>query len=66
MEGVDFFILQCTKKMHIVEEDEKEDVWKGQFESRDEVVEGVMYSAIEGISYQYHRCGPVCMLEDKG
>jgi hypothetical protein len=29
MEGVDFFILQCTKKMHIVEEDEREDFGGG-------------------------------------
>jgi hypothetical protein len=28
--------------------------------------ENVRCSAIEGISYRYHRCGPVCMLEDKG
>jgi hypothetical protein len=26
----------------------------------------VRCSAIDGISYRYHCCGPVCMLEDKG
>jgi hypothetical protein len=26
----------------------------------------VRCSAIEGILYQYHRCGPIFMLEDKG
>jgi hypothetical protein len=26
----------------------------------------VTCSTIDGISYQYHRCGPVCMLKDKG
>jgi hypothetical protein len=26
----------------------------------------VRYSTIYCISYQYHRCGTVCMLEDKG
>jgi hypothetical protein len=26
----------------------------------------VRFSAIEGISYRYHHCGPVCMSEDKG
>jgi hypothetical protein len=26
----------------------------------------VRCSAIEGISYQYHRCGPVCMWRIKG
>jgi hypothetical protein len=26
----------------------------------------VRYSAIDGISYRYYRCGTVCVLEDKG
>jgi hypothetical protein len=43
VEGVDFFILQCTKEMHIIEEDEKEDIWGWQFESGDEVVEGFYF-----------------------
>ena len=42
-EGVDFYILQCTKSMYLVEEESVADVWKGVIERSDEVVEGLYY-----------------------
>ncbi|KAG0597044.1 hypothetical protein M758_UG307000 [Ceratodon purpureus] len=41
--GAKFFMLMCTKRMHVVEENGTIDSWGGVFEWDDEVVEGLYY-----------------------
>lgn len=41
--GAKFFVLMCTKRMYVVEENGTTDSWGGVFEQDDEVVEGLYY-----------------------
>ena len=41
--GAKFFVLMCTKRMYVVEENGTTDSWSGVFERDDEVVEGLYY-----------------------
>lgn len=41
--GAEFFILLCTRKMYVVEEELLTDPWGGVVERSDEVVEGLYY-----------------------
>ena len=41
--GAKFFVLMCTKRMYVVEENGTTDSWGGIFERDDEVVEGKYY-----------------------
>jgi hypothetical protein len=43
-EGADFYIVQCTKTMHIVQDVSRKDAWSGKLvEKGDEIVEGLYY-----------------------
>lgn len=41
--GAEFFVLLCTKKMYVVEDEILTDAWGGVVERTDEVVEGLYY-----------------------
>lgn len=41
--GIEFFVLVCTKTMHLIEEDTFTDDWNGITERGDKVVEGLYY-----------------------
>lgn len=41
--GAEFFVLLCTKRMYVVEEETLTDAWGGVVERSDEVVEGLYY-----------------------
>ncbi len=41
--GVDFFILQCVKKLHIIDEDSRPDDFGNSVEKGDEIVIGQYY-----------------------
>lgn len=41
--GAKFFVLICTKRMYVVEEDGATDSWGGVFDRDEEVVEGLYY-----------------------
>jgi hypothetical protein len=43
LEGADFYILQCTKGMHVVQEEKRTDSWGGEYDRGDEVVEGLYF-----------------------
>jgi hypothetical protein len=43
IENVDFFILQCTRTMYTVQDEQVEDSWGGVHERGDEVIEGMYY-----------------------
>jgi hypothetical protein len=59
-EKANWFILQCTKPMHLVQEEVKEDAWGNQFDQGDEVVEG-LYFQQKGIKENSY-----IFLRDKG
>jgi hypothetical protein len=60
-EGVDFYVVQCTRTMHIVEETSRRDVWDGKVVERgDKIVEGLYYQR-KGLSQTSY-----ILLRDKG
>jgi hypothetical protein len=47
MEGMDFYIVQCAKQLHVVQEDKGLDAYGFSVDKGDEVVTG----------FYYRRCG---------
>jgi hypothetical protein len=59
-DGAEFFVLVCTRTMHLVEEDTFIDDWNGVTERGDEVVEGLYYKQ------QGPRQNSYILLQDRG